>query len=83
MLTCPHCGLERIRRSRARGLERLFRVLSSYRVYRCSDCEWRGWLSAGENPWPGIFKKSARMILLFAIAILTAVAAWLITIAIS
>jgi hypothetical protein len=79
MLACPRCGVEKLRRLRARGLERIFRTLSSYRKYRCSDCEWRGWLPTGEGPWLGIFKRAVRAILLLVIIILTAVTAWLIT----
>ena len=78
MLNCPQCGAPNIKRSRARGLERLFKRLSSYRSYRCSGCKWRGWLNTGENPWPGIFKKSKRAILFLATVLLIAVAAWLI-----
>jgi predicted RNA-binding Zn-ribbon protein involved in translation (DUF1610 family) len=83
MLSCPQCGVERIKRSRARGIERLIRTFSSYRIYRCPDCKWRGWLATGESPWGGIFKKTVRMILVFAIVILTAITAWLITRALS
>ena len=83
MLSCPQCGLERIKRSRARGIERLFKTVSSYRVYRCHDCKWRGWLPTGESPWPRVLRKSARAMLLFAIVILTAITAWLITRALS
>ena len=83
MLACPRCGVESLRRSHARGLERPFRTLSCYRTYRCPDCGWRGWLPTGESPWLDIFKKSVRAILLLVIIILTAATAWLITKAVS
>jgi predicted RNA-binding Zn-ribbon protein involved in translation (DUF1610 family) len=78
MLTCPRCGVDSLRRSHARRLEKLFRTLSSYRIYRCSNCKWRGWLPTGESPLPRIVKKSVRALLVFAIVILTAITAWLI-----
>ena len=42
---CPHCGSSRLHRSRARNLpERVRRNFSARRLFRCDDCEWRGWL---------------------------------------
>jgi predicted RNA-binding Zn-ribbon protein involved in translation (DUF1610 family) len=41
---CPQCGF-RAHRSRSHSFgERLIKVFSSYRTYRCHDCGWRGWL---------------------------------------
>lgn len=41
---CPHCG-GRAHRSHTRGLrEKLTRVLTSKKLYRCRECNWRGWL---------------------------------------
>jgi predicted RNA-binding Zn-ribbon protein involved in translation (DUF1610 family) len=79
VFTCPRCGMEDLKRSHARGLERLFRSLSSYRVYRCADCKWRGWLATAESPWRGFLRKCARAAFLLAIVLLTAATAWLIT----
>lgn len=79
MFPCPRCGVENLARSHARGLERLLKTLSSYRLYRCADCLWRGWLPTGESPWPGILKRCARAMLLFTLVILSALTAWLIT----
>ena len=79
MLTCPRCRVGSLRRSQARRLEKLIRSASSYRIYRCLNCRWRGWLATGENPWPRIVRKFARAVLVFAIVILTAITAWLIT----
>jgi hypothetical protein len=42
---CPHCGSSRLHRSRVRSLpERVRRNFSARRLFRCDDCEWRGWL---------------------------------------
>jgi FlaA1/EpsC-like NDP-sugar epimerase len=42
---CPKCGSNRLHRSRARSLtERVRRNFSARRLFRCDDCEWRGWL---------------------------------------
>ncbi len=41
---CPQCG-HPIHRSHARGfVEKLIRVATGYRVYRCHHCDWRGWI---------------------------------------
>ena len=41
---CPQCG-HHIHRSRTRGfVEKLIRVATGYRVYRCHQCGWRGWI---------------------------------------
>ncbi|HSC28711.1 MAG TPA: nucleoside-diphosphate sugar epimerase/dehydratase [Vicinamibacterales bacterium] len=42
---CPACRSSRLHRSRARGLpERVRRHFSAMRLFRCNDCNWRGWL---------------------------------------
>jgi FlaA1/EpsC-like NDP-sugar epimerase len=42
---CPQCRSMRLHRSRSRTLsERLRRSLSTRRLYRCDECNWRGWL---------------------------------------
>ena len=78
MVLCPQCGGTQLKRSRARGPERLFKSLSSYKTYRCSDCKWRGWLSTGRGPWAGILKKSKPAILFLGSAVLIGAATWLI-----
>lgn len=42
---CPNCkGM--VRRSRARSFsERIWKELTSSRLYRCDECGWRGWLT--------------------------------------
>jgi FlaA1/EpsC-like NDP-sugar epimerase len=42
---CPSCGSRELHRSRARTLaERVRRNHSDKRLFRCDQCEWRGWL---------------------------------------
>jgi FlaA1/EpsC-like NDP-sugar epimerase len=42
---CPSCHDGRLCRSRARTLrERLWKVSTTERLFRCNDCGWRGWL---------------------------------------
>jgi hypothetical protein len=42
---CPGCGSSKIHRSRVRNLpERVRRNFSARRLFRCDDCNWRGWL---------------------------------------
>jgi hypothetical protein len=42
---CPRCRAHRLHRSRARTLpERMRRNFSARRLFRCDDCQWRGWL---------------------------------------
>jgi FlaA1/EpsC-like NDP-sugar epimerase len=42
---CPRCRAHRLHRSRARTLpERVRRNFSARRLFRCDDCQWRGWL---------------------------------------
>ena len=50
---CPHCGSNRIRRSRSKGIvERLRRGLSQNRIFRCQACGWRGWGDKTEHSLP-------------------------------
>jgi hypothetical protein len=43
---CPGCG-GRLYRSRSRTFtEKLIKLLTRYRTYRCRQCEWRGWVEA-------------------------------------
>ncbi|HXW04269.1 MAG TPA: nucleoside-diphosphate sugar epimerase/dehydratase [Vicinamibacterales bacterium] len=42
---CPQCHSRRLHRSRSRTLsERIRRSFSSLRLYRCDECNWRGWM---------------------------------------
>jgi DNA-directed RNA polymerase subunit RPC12/RpoP len=43
-LLCPQCGGRTHRSHANRFHERLIRSLTSYKVYRCHECGWRGWL---------------------------------------
>lgn len=41
---CPACGW-RIHHSHTRGFkEKLIRAITAYKMYRCRECGWRGWL---------------------------------------
>lgn len=43
-MLCPRCGGHTYR-SHTRGFnEKLVKTLTSYKTYRCHDCDWRGWL---------------------------------------
>ena len=43
--SCPVCGSSRLHRSHAKNLpERVRRNLSVRRLFRCDECNWRGWL---------------------------------------
>ena len=47
---CPKCGGP-VHRSRTRGLtEKLVKLLTANRTYRCFECGWRGWLQATDIP---------------------------------
>jgi hypothetical protein len=42
---CPNCHSPALYRSKARTLsERMRRNYSAKRLFRCHDCNWRGWL---------------------------------------
>lgn len=42
---CPQCGLN-VHRSRAKNIrEKLIRLFTQYKAYRCHECGWRGWIS--------------------------------------
>jgi uncharacterized protein with PIN domain len=42
---CPQCGLH-VHRSRAKNIrEKLIRLLTRYKAYRCHECGWRGWIA--------------------------------------
>lgn len=42
---CPQCGLN-LHRSRAKNFrEKLIRLFTPYKAYRCHECRWRGWIA--------------------------------------
>lgn len=45
-LKCPSCGeVNRIRRSHSRNIrEKFFNHFTFYKIYRCKNCGWRGYL---------------------------------------
>lgn len=46
---CPKCGGP-VHRSRTRGFsEKLVKMLTANRTYRCFDCGWRGWLETTDT----------------------------------
>jgi hypothetical protein len=51
METCPACGSPRLYPSRTRStLERIRRVFSRKRPYRCHACDWRRWIDVPPSP---------------------------------
>lgn len=53
MESCRRCGGGNVHRSRARGAyERLRKLHTALRPFRCSDCGWRGWLMPIERATP-------------------------------
>ncbi len=43
---CPACGRSTLFRSHSKNLaERVRKKMTSRRIYRCHNCNWRGWLS--------------------------------------
>ena len=50
-MICPHCGkTERVHRSHARGtIENFIKTVTPYKIYRCHDCNWRGWVIPGTH----------------------------------
>ena len=47
---CPDCGW-RIHHSHTRGLkEKVVRAVTRYKMYRCRECGWRGWMAKASAP---------------------------------
>ena len=66
MIPCPKCGNE-AHRSHTRGLfERLAKITTTYRAYRCLECNWRGLLGT-QRP---ASKSEPRRKLIIAIALI-------------
>jgi hypothetical protein len=49
---CPLCGAEPLYFSPARWWERIFKARTDKRLFRCLNCNWRGWLSEHERVLP-------------------------------
>ena len=49
MAPCPKCGQQTLRRSRSKSKFEVFlkriKSINPYRLYRCHNCTWRGWMS--------------------------------------
>ncbi|HKP11142.1 MAG TPA: hypothetical protein VJZ91_03500 [Blastocatellia bacterium] len=64
---CPACGW-RIHHSHTRGFkEKLIRAVTPYKMYRCRDCGWRGWVS---KPSDGVSKQRLRAAISVIVALL-------------
>ena len=65
---CPACGW-RIHHSHTRGLqERFIRAVTSYKMYRCRECGWRGWMGKAAVPPAG--KNRLRTVLIVILGLL-------------
>ena len=61
---CPACGW-RVHHSHARGVkEKLIRAVTSYKLYRCRECGWRGWLGK-----PNLIARKHRLRVILALLI--------------
>jgi len=48
-MNCPICHSDNVHRSRHRNQFEAWRKrIFYYRLYRCHDCEWRGWIKAAK-----------------------------------
>lgn len=66
-IPCPKCGEHALHKSRSRShLEVLFKKISMFRLYRCHECGWRGWMSKRR----AVGKKSFFKIILFYLAVI-------------
>lgn len=73
---CPNCG-NHLHRSHSRGLSaKLIKGFLRLKLYRCHECNWRGWLAAEKNKPPAINprKLQSAALTLFAILLITALA---------
>ena len=44
-MPCPECEEFSLYRSKSKNLkEKVFKKITRYKLYRCRECEWRGWL---------------------------------------
>lgn len=56
-ILCPQCNSDHIRRSRSRNrLERFYKIFN-YRVYRCRNCNWRGFIKISAKDGKGAGEK--------------------------
>ena len=59
---CPACRGYAIYRSKLRGFERVKKIFTDERPYRCHDCGWRGWLPQSDSALsPKALSKSKSM----------------------
>jgi hypothetical protein len=75
---CPKCG-NHLHRSHSRSFsEKLIKVFSRLKLYRCHECSWRGWLAAETKQT--VVKTPQKLqsitITLFAILLITAIAVY-------
>jgi FlaA1/EpsC-like NDP-sugar epimerase len=53
VMPCPNCATGSLHRSRARRpVDRVRRLITSRRMYRCDECQWHGWLEPVETMAP-------------------------------
>jgi len=71
MTPCPKCGETRLYRSHARnGVEQLIRRFLPLKLYRCHDCQWRGWISKRKlKAMPGLAQSVGFYLLVVLIAL--------------
>ena len=61
---CPACGW-RVHHSHARSVkEKFIRAVTAYKLYRCRECDWRGWLGK-----PNIIARKHRLRVIVALLI--------------
>jgi predicted RNA-binding Zn-ribbon protein involved in translation (DUF1610 family) len=70
---CPECGAV-THRSRSRNFgERVVKVCSAYRTFRCGECGWRGWLRHSGKQKASATGPKARTIVTVIVALLVTV----------
>ncbi len=71
-MDCPNCGAS-LQRSRSRNFrETAIKKVTSYKTYRCHDCDWRGMVRPVRRPFQALNLKAIAIWvvgLLFAIAV--------------
>ena len=72
-MLCPKCGAGAVHRSHSRGIrERLVKTFSPYRMYRCHQCNWRGWVKTTKE---GKKTSIAKTLLIYSVVIVLALLA--------
>ena len=74
-MICPSCGkTDRVHRSHSRGfLEQTVKTLTPYQLYRCHDCNWRGWLLPTRERGGAVAQSYKSVAIVFAIGLLVGV----------